>query len=66
MKIKYPITTEWLRKLKVLSPEDLKEPESKWRFAPVAVTGNVERLVISRFKVKLFGSKWREPIVTSV
>ena len=40
--IKYPITTEWLRKLKVLSPEDRK-PDSKWRFASVAVKGNVEQ-----------------------
>jgi hypothetical protein len=70
MKVKYPITRDWLRKLKVLSAEDLKIPKdpkittSPWRFATIAVTGNVERLSISRFKAKLFGEKWCEPIVT--
>ena len=72
MKIKYPITKDWLSKLKVLTSEDLKTPKdpaitsSPWRFATIAVTGNVERLTFSRFKAKLFGEKWCEPIVTWV
>ena len=64
MKKDYPITEEWLRKLKVLSHEDLQKEDSPWPFATVAVTGNVERLAISRFKAKLFGKKWCEPIIT--
>ena len=64
MKIKHPITKEWLSKLKVLSSDDVTKPDSKWRFATVAVTGNVERLAISRYKAKLFGKMWCEPIVT--
>ena len=64
MKKNYPITEEWLSKLKVLSPEDIQKDDSPWPFATVAVTGNVERLAISRFKAKLFGKKVCEPIVT--
>ena len=70
MNLKYPITRYWLSKLKVLSSDDLKTPTdpnirtSPWRFATVAVTGNVERLSISRFKAKLFGEEKSEPIVT--
>ena len=64
MKMDYPITNEWLSKLKVLSPEDLHKPDSPWTFATVAVTGNVERIAILRFKAMLFGKKWCEPIVT--
>ena len=63
MKKDYPITEEWLTKLKVLSHEDLQKEDSPWPFATVAVTGNVERLAISRFKAKLFGKKWCEPII---
>ena len=66
MKIKYQITKEWLRKLKVLSSDDVEKPDSKWRFATVAVTGNVKRLAISRFKAKIFGKMWCEAIVTWV
>ena len=66
MKIQYPITEEWLSKLKVLSPHDLKTPNSPWPFATIAVTGNVERLNIARYKAKLFGEKCCEPIVTWV
>ena len=57
MKKDYPITDEWLSNLKVLSPEDLQKPDSPWTFATVAVTGNVERLAIIRFKAILFGKK---------
>ena len=64
MKKDYPITDEWLSKLKVLIPEDLQKPDSPWTFATVAVTGNVERIAILRFKAILFGKKWCEPIVT--
>ena len=46
--------------------EDLQKEDSLWPFATVAVTGNVERLAISRFKAKLFGKKWCEPIITWV
>ena len=70
MAVKRPITREWLNKLKVLTSEDLKIPNnsethtSPWRFATIAVTGNVERLTISRYKAKLFGEKYCEPILT--
>ena len=57
MKKDYPITDEWLSKLKVLSPEDLQKPDSPWTFATVAVTGNVERIATLRFKAMLFGKK---------
>ena len=50
----------------MLTPEDVKKPSSKWQFATVAVTGNVERLIISKFKSKLFGEKFNEPILTWV
>ena len=63
---KYPITKEWLGKLKVLCSEDVKKPSSVWQFATVAVTGNVERLLISKFKSKLFGEKYNEPILSWV
>ena len=53
-----------MSKLKVLSADDVKEPSSVWQFATVAVTGNVERLKISKFKAKLFGEKFNEPILT--
>ena len=66
MKVQNPITEEWLSKLKVLSQDDLKKPNSPWRFATVAVTGNVERLTIARFKAKLFGEMNCEPVVTWV
>ena len=66
MKVQYPITKEWLSKLKVLSQDDLKKPNSPWRFATVAVTGNVERLTIARFKAKLFAEEISEPVVTWV
>ena len=66
MTVEYPITEEWLSKLKVLSLDDLKMPNSPWRFATVAVTGNVERLTISRFKAKIFAERNCEPIVAWV
>ena len=50
MRVKYPITKDWLSKLKVLSSEDLKIPTSPWRFATIAVTGNIEWLTISRLR----------------
>ena len=50
----------------MLTPDDVKKPSSIWEFATVAVTGNVERLVISKFKAKLFGEKNNEPILTWV
>ena len=62
--LKKPITRDWLNKLKVLAPDDVKKPSSVWQFATVAVTGNVERLIISKFKAKLFGEKFNEPILT--
>ena len=62
--VQYPITREWLSKLKVLRNEDVKEQDSPWHFAPVAVTGNVERLTISKFKAEIFGQRRYEPIVT--
>ena len=63
MTVTYPITEEWLSKLKVLSQDDLKMPNSPWRFATAAVTGNVERLTIARLKAKIFGKRNCEPIV---
>ena len=54
---------EWLSKFRVLRQDDLKEPNSPLRFAAVAVTGNVERLAIARFRAKLFGEHSCEPIV---
>ena len=62
--VEYPVTRDWLNKLKILSPDDVKDPSSAWQFATVAVTGNVERLIISKFKAKLFGEKYNEPILT--
>ena len=50
--------------MNVLSPDDIKNSSSVWEFAPIAVTGNVERLLISRFKSKLFGEKFNEPVLT--
>ena len=64
--IKYPVTRDWLNKLKILGPDDVKNPSSAWQFATVAVTGNVERLIISKFKARLFGEKYNEPILTWV
>ena len=48
----------------MLTPDDVKKPSSVWQFATVAVTGNVERLIISKFKAQLFGEKFNEPILT--
>ena len=45
--IKYPITRDLLKKLKVLSPYYVNKPLSVMQSAPVAVTGNVEQVIIS-------------------
>ena len=60
--VEYPITDDWLSKIKVLSPEDRKE-DLKWDFAPIVVTGNAERRLINEYKATLFGKKNGESIL---
>ena len=60
--VEYPITDDWLSKIKVLSPDDRKE-DLKWDFAPIVVTGNAERRLINKYKATLFGKKNGEPIL---
>ena len=49
-----PVTAQWLRRLPQLSVDDLKNDE-RWIFAPIAVTGNLERRAINKIKCKLYG-----------
>ena len=57
-----PVTEEWLRGLPQLSVNDLTNDE-RWIFAPIAVTGNLERRAINKIKCKLYGEHNSMPVV---
>ena len=59
---KWPITRSWVKKLRTLTASDIREDPS-WAFATVAVTGNDERLAITRAQVERFGWMRNEPVL---
>ena len=59
---KRPITRSWVKKLRTLTATDIRD-DSGWAFAPVAVTGNEERLAITRVQVERFGWMRNEPVL---
>ena len=59
---KRPITRSWVKKLRTLTASDIRQDPS-WAFATVAVTGNDERLAITRAQVERFGWMRNEPVL---
>ena len=59
---KKPITRSWVKKLRKLTPMDIREDNS-WAFTTIAVTGNNERLAITRAQVERFGWMRHEPVL---
>ena len=59
---KHPITRSWLKKLRTLTTTDIRDNPA-WAFATVAVTGNDERLAITRAQVERFGWVRNEPVL---
>ena len=60
--LEFPITDDWLSKLQILTPEDIKADE-KWRFSPVIVSGNRERRKIIEQKALMFGKVHDQPVL---
>ena len=59
---KWPITRSWVKKLRTLTTEDIRQ-DPTWAFATVAVTGNEERLAITKVQAELFGWVRNEPVL---
>ena len=59
---KMPITRSWVKKLMTLTTKDIRD-DPTWAFATVAVTGNDERLAITKAQVKRFGWMRNEPVL---
>ena len=59
---KWPITRSWVKKLRTLTSRDIRE-DPTWAFATVAVTGNDERLAITKAQAELFGWVRNEPVL---
>ena len=59
---KKPITRNWVTKLRKLTTTDIREDNS-WAFTTVAVTGNNERLAITKAQVERFGWLRNEPVL---
>ena len=51
-----------MKKLRTLTTEDIRQ-DPTWAFATVAVTGNEERLAITKVKAELFGWVRNEPVL---
>ncbi|MCP4052080.1 MAG: AAA family ATPase, partial [Mesoflavibacter sp.] len=60
---KYPITREWLKRISVLKPDDMKDKKIDWASAPTIVSGNYERRKIIEHKMMLLGQRWQQPIL---
>ena len=59
---KCPITYEWIKDLKHLESEDIRN-DPDWNWATIATTGNVERMKIIEVQAKRFGKVKNEPIL---
>ena len=59
---KWPIIRSRVKKLLTLTTEDIRK-DPIWAFATVAVTGNDERLAITKAQAELFGSVKNEPVL---
>ena len=59
---KWPITRSWVKKLLTLTSDDIKE-DPAWAFATIAVTGNNERLSITKAQAERFGWLKNEPVL---
>ena len=59
---KWPITRSWVKKLQTLTTKDITE-DPIWAFTTVAVTGDDERLAITRAQVERFGWLRNEPVL---
>eukprot|EP00959_Pyramimonas_sp_CCMP1952_P374333 7839690-Pyramimonas_sp.AAC.1 len=57
----YPMSEEYLRSLQVLDKECVHD-DPLWRFAPIAVVGNKERLLLNPMRAKDFAKASRQPI----
>ena len=51
---KRPITRNWVKKLRTLTTSDVPQDPS-WAFETVAVTGNNERLAVTKARAERFG-----------
>ena len=51
-----------MKKLRTLTTEDIRQ-DPTWAFATVAVTGNEERLAITKAQAELFGWVRNEPVL---
>ena len=56
-----PFTKQHFANLKVITPNDMVNPQ--WKFAPIVVTNNAERHVINEFKIKEFALYKNLPII---
>ena len=61
--IEYPITDEWLSKIKILSAEDFSDDAINWTTTGIIVSGNAERYRFIREKILAFGKKFNEPVL---
>ena len=59
---KRPITRNWVKKLPTLTTSDITE-DSSWAIATVAVTGNNERLAVTKAQAERFGWVRNEPVL---
>lgn len=53
---------EYLKNMKVLCAQDI-EQDAGWAYAPVAVTGNYERHVITNFRLKQYSEEYGLPLL---
>ncbi|MCP4052241.1 MAG: hypothetical protein GY739_04080 [Mesoflavibacter sp.] len=60
----YPITKAWLKKLRILQPNDVTLKENiDWTFTPTLVSGHYERRQIIDHKIQKFGERYNEAIL---
>ena len=62
--VEHPVTDEWLDKLTELSREDFKNDNIDWQDSTMVVSGNAERYAFFRERIKTFGLKRKQPILS--
>jgi hypothetical protein len=57
-----PLTPQYLQKILQYSKNDAK-PDIRWKTAPIAVVGNIERLALSANRIKVFAKRAKQPVL---
>ena len=61
--ISQPITINWLDQFNILTKNDIKSHPERWLWAPIIVSGNMERRIFIKHKVRLFANITKQPIL---